>query len=69
MDIAKISIYKAKAGFQYANKLEQCEKVKLLGHSFIPLEVRKYWAGRGPVKPSPAALKIDADPQSILYGP
>jgi hypothetical protein len=67
LDIAKAPVYIPKPGLQYASKRADCLRVRLVGHAFFPLEVRQYWAGRGPVKPSAAALKIAANPTAIMY--
>jgi hypothetical protein len=67
LDIAKAPVYIPKPGLQYAMKREDCVKVRLVGHAFFPVEVRKYWAGRGSVPPSAAALKIAANPAAVMY--
>jgi hypothetical protein len=67
LDIAKAPVYVPKPGLRFAGKREDCVKVRLVGHAFFPLEVRLYWAGRGPVKPSAAALKMAANPTAIMY--
>lgn len=67
LDIAKAPVYVPKPGLQYASKRDDCVKVRLVGHAFFPLEVRKYWAGRGGVAPSAAARRIAANPSAVMY--
>lgn len=67
LDIAKAPVYVPKPGLQYATKREDCVKLRVVGHAFFPVEVRKYWAGRGSVPPSVAAQKIAANPSSVMY--
>ena len=69
LDIAKAYFYGAKPGLQgYPKKRADCVTEGQVGQASIPYSVREFWAARGSVKPSPAALKIAAKPSAVRYG-
>lgn len=69
LDIAKANFYTGKPGLQgYPKKRADCVTEGQIGHAAIPYSVREFWAARGPVKPSPAAEKIAANPSAVRYG-
>jgi hypothetical protein len=69
LELAKASFYKARHGLQgYPKTRADCVLDGVVGHARIPFSIRRFWSDRGPVKPSPAALKIASDPSSVRYG-
>ena len=69
LQIASAHFYKARPGLQgYPKTRADCVLDGCVGHAALPFKVRMFWNDRGPVKPSPAALKIAADPSEVRYG-
>ena len=67
LDIGRAPVYVPKPGLRFAGKRDDCVKVRQVGHAFFPIEVRKYWAGRGSVPASSAALRLAANPSAVRY--